>query len=81
MADQNKIKEILRRSVRPGKIVTEQQLTEIAGRIVLNRTRDRDQIREFAAKATNDPSSLVIAAIDMGDIVSELEKDPPPPRK
>lgn len=81
MADQNKIKEILRRRVRPGKYVTDAQLTEIAGKIVSSRTSNLAEIRGFATAATNDPNSIILEAVDMGDIENELKKDPPSPKK
>ena len=81
MADQNKIKEILRLRVRPGKYVSDAQLSEIAAKIVNLRTANLSEIREFAYAATKDPSSIILEAVDMGDIESELKKDPPTARK
>jgi hypothetical protein len=77
MADQNKIKEILRRKVRPGKYVSDAQLTEIAAKIASLRTANLAEIRALANAATKDPTSLILEAIDMGDIENELKKDPP----
>jgi hypothetical protein len=78
MADQNKIKEILRKRVRPGKYVSEQQLAEIASQIITRRLTDLNEVRALSTAATKDPGAIVVEAVDMGDIKNELEKDPPP---
>ena len=79
MADINKIKEILRRDLRTAAKakVTEQHLTEIAQKIALGQTVDEATMRKVASEVVGDPDIFIVAAVDVGDIESELKK----PRK
>jgi hypothetical protein len=79
MRDVNKIKAILQRDVRPearGR-VTDQQLTQMASRIVELDTIDESTIRTLANEIVRDPTAFLCASIDVGDIRNELSK----PRK
>lgn len=74
MADLNKIKEILRRDVSRGKLITEQQLTEVAERISKLPTIDENTLRRISESVAKDPDIFIVGAIDMGDIKDELGK-------
>jgi len=74
MPNEERIKRILRANVRPGKRVSEQELTEVVGRITELNQITESQITTFANEVTGDPQAFVLKAIDMSDINSELRK-------
>jgi len=74
MADKEKIKRILRNNVRPGKYLTEGQITELADKIILNRRVDESFIKIAANEVVKDPDAVTLDAIDMSDVNNELKK-------
>ena len=54
--------------------MSEQQLTEVVGRITEFAQISESQVRTFANEATGDPQAFVLKAIDMSDINNELKK-------
>jgi hypothetical protein len=74
MPNEERIKRILRESVRPGRRVSEQQLTEVVGRITRQQQVTESQIATFANEAIGDPQAFVLKAIDMSDINGELKR-------
>ncbi|MCX6894449.1 MAG: hypothetical protein NTZ16_02880 [Verrucomicrobia bacterium] len=74
MADKEKIKRILRANIRPGKIVTEEQLTKIAGRVLELDQLNESQLTNFSNEATGEQNAITVRAVDLSDINSELKK-------
>ena len=74
MADTNKIRLILQKSVRPNKYVTQQQLTEIVGKVAELRSIDESTLKAISLSVTRDSELFIVAATDMGDIKDELTK-------
>jgi hypothetical protein len=74
MADQEKLKRILHENLRPGKQVTDHQLTEVVERITELDQVNESQIRQFASEIIRDPNAFILKAVDMSDINNELKK-------
>lgn len=74
MADTNRIRLILQRSVRPNKYVTQQQLTEIVGKVAELKSIDESTLKAISLSVTRDSDLFIVAATDMGDIKDELTK-------
>ena len=73
MPNEGKIKRILRESVTPGKHVSEQQLTEIVGKIIERDQITEGQIQNFANEVIGDRDAITVRAVDLSDINIELE--------
>jgi hypothetical protein len=74
MADREKIKRILAAKIRPGKVVTSQQLELAAAEIEQLRSLDESKLEKVAATVVRDPDAFSLNAYDMSAINSELEK-------
>jgi hypothetical protein len=74
MADKEKIKRILRNNVKPGKILTEAQITELADKLILNRKVDESTLKIVANEVVRDSEAVKLNAIDMSDVNDELKK-------
>jgi hypothetical protein len=74
MADKEKIKKILRNNIRPGKTVSESQLTELTERIVQSRHIDEGTLENFSQQIVKEANAVKLDAIDMSDVNDELKK-------
>jgi hypothetical protein len=74
MADKEKIKRILRNNIRPGRIVSEAQISEIADKIILNRRLDEPLLENFSQQIIKEANAIRLDAIDMSDVNDELKK-------
>lgn len=74
MADKEKIKRILRNNVKPGKFISEAQITELADKLILNRKVDEPSLRIAANEVVRDSEAVTLNAIDMSDVNNELKK-------
>jgi hypothetical protein len=74
MADKEKIKLIIRRSVKPGKVITEAQVIQISDKIINRGRVDESFVKIAANEVVRDSEALTLNAIDMSDINNELQK-------
>ncbi len=74
MADQEKIKRILRRSTRPGKLLTEEQIAKASQRVTSLNSIDEAKIQAIGKEVAQDERAFQLNAVDMSDINGELKK-------
>lgn len=74
MEKKEEIKELLRRDLRAGAQVTEQQLNEAAAEVAKLPRIDEEKLRKIASNVVKDDSVFICASTDMGDINNILGK-------
>jgi hypothetical protein len=74
MPDKEKIKRILHSRIRPGKQVSEGQLSEAAEKVAQLPEISENSLRKIASDITGDPTTFIVGVVDVGDINNELKR-------
>jgi len=74
MAKKDEIKTILRKNLRFGVKISEQQLDEAAEKVTKLYRVDESSLKKIGREVVRDDSAFIIASTDLGDINSILAK-------
>lgn len=76
MADKDEIKKVLRRDLRSGARITEQELSEAAEKVTKLDRIDEATLKDIAREVVRDDSTFICASTDLGDINNILKRGP-----
>jgi arginine repressor len=74
-AKKEEIKKVLRRDLRTGARVTEQQLNEAAEQVGNLKAIDASTLEKIASHIVGDDTAFICASTDLGDINNILKRD------